>query len=444
MAITRRQFVSRLGALAAAAGLGQADVSRITEVFAYGTPAWGGTLGKPRVVWIHGAECTGCSTSLLSTYEDATGTAIYSGKNPFVSTLGAIGLATNDAVTAGSDLTLHPAYNVDSDDQAINIADVLVDIIDLQYHETVMGMGGDLAYQWLKDFMATNDKPFVLVVEGAMQPIDGGGAWGDTGTSVSWCSIGMDGNDGVVHEHDMGATVAALAGSSLCPAVIAIGQCATYGGYPGCKSPLDSVTAGFDTSQSQTGAVGAADFLTTAAPGAQAKVINVPGCPTNPWWFILTVVCWIVDAEKAFAGTLGTGVDADGPLGILAAGGAIKPDHVDYGGRLTYAYPGSVHGSYCTRIGSYNIGEFAEKPGDPGCLQKLGCKGPATKSSCPTHGWNSQQPENASLTVDSGLHALNNETGTAKGGNCTRAGHPCMSCTEKGYPDSFVPFVVRS
>jgi hypothetical protein len=30
------------------------------------------------------------------------------------------------------------------------------------------------------------------------------------------------------------------------------------------------------------------------------------------------------------------------------------------------------------------------------------------------------------------------------GGHCPRAGHPCMACTEKGYPDSFVPFVVRS
>ena len=27
------------------------------------------------------------------------------------------------------------------------------------------------------------------------------------------------------------------------------------------------------------------------------------------------------------------------------------------------------------------------------------------------------------------------------GGHCTKAGHPCMACTEKGYPDSFVPFV---
>ena len=64
MAITRRQFVTRLGALAAAAGMSQVDIARLGEAFAY-NPTYGGTLTKPRVVWVHGAECTGCSTSVL-------------------------------------------------------------------------------------------------------------------------------------------------------------------------------------------------------------------------------------------------------------------------------------------------------------------------------------------------------------------------------------------
>ena len=37
----------------------------------------------------------------------------------------------------------------------VNIADVVIDVIDLQYHETVMGMGGDLAAKWLNDFQPT-------------------------------------------------------------------------------------------------------------------------------------------------------------------------------------------------------------------------------------------------------------------------------------------------
>ncbi len=77
MAITRRQFVTRLGALAGAVGFSQAEVSKLAEAFAGNSNAvYGGTTGKPKVIWIHGAECTGCSTSLLGILEDAGG-------NPF-------------------------------------------------------------------------------------------------------------------------------------------------------------------------------------------------------------------------------------------------------------------------------------------------------------------------------------------------------------------------
>ena len=70
----------------------------------------------------------------------------------------------------------------------VNIADVVIDVIDLQYHETVMGMGGDLAAQWLNDFAdyvpgttpgSLGEDPFVLVVEGALQDKTQGGAWND-------------------------------------------------------------------------------------------------------------------------------------------------------------------------------------------------------------------------------------------------------------------------
>ena len=77
MAITRRQFVTRLGALAGAVGFSQAEVSKLAEAFAGNSNAvYGGANGKPKVIWIHGAECTGCSTSLLGILEDGAG-------NPF-------------------------------------------------------------------------------------------------------------------------------------------------------------------------------------------------------------------------------------------------------------------------------------------------------------------------------------------------------------------------
>jgi hydrogenase small subunit len=439
MAITRRQFVTRLGALAAAVGMSQADLAKVTEAFAHEAP-WGTKwYDKPKVIWVHGAECTGCSTSLLSLFEDARGTAI---EGTTTTTLNALnlavgGTATTDKVIATS--TNHPfghrtmnnasaATGMDPDGSAlttpyaVNIADVLIDFIALEYHETVMGMGGDLAYQWLNDARTTGSTtPFVMVVEGAIQPHAGGGYWNKTG-GAAWCSIG-ESEDGT-GEHRFDEVVADLAARPACVAIVAIGQCATFGGYPACVSPV--LGAG------QTGAMGTYDFLAAhGATGTKDKVINVPGCPTNPWWFVLTVVAWLVDATAALNGRTG-------PLNILDSSLGIKPGAVDRHRRLKAVYGSSVHGPACPRYQDYCNGVFAAKPGDPGCLQLIGCKGPATRSLCALHGWNGRQPHN-DVAWDAGIAA---DTGT-KGGFCVTAGHPCMGCTEKGYPDAFVPFVNR-
>jgi hydrogenase small subunit len=235
----------------------------------------------------------------------------------------------------------------------------------------------------------------------------------------------------------MSETVQTLAEQDECLAVIGIGQCATFGGYPACKSPLDSGSAGFDTSLAQSGAKGVYDFLydDPATRAYAAKVVNVPGCPTNPWWFVLTVVGIMVDIENGFANG-----GADGPLGIVKGDLSLNPAALDSTRRLKIAYPTAIHGPYCPRFNDWSIGLFAEKPGDPGCLQKIGCKGPAVKSLCGMHGWNAQQPNN-DTAWEYNLASSNPAAGGNRGGHCTRAGHPCMGCTEKGYPDTFVPFV---
>lgn len=443
MAITRREFVSRLGLLAAAAGLSKVEVSRIAEAFAgnSATGAFGPGKAKPKVIWIHGAECTGCSTSLLGLLEN-TGGNIFGTALTTGTAAGAAGiLPTATPFHPAAPFTLWNATdNVIEGAPLVNIADVVIDVIDLQYHETVMGMGGDLASQWLKDFVdympvasgtKPGDYPFVLVVEGALQDRTKGGAWGDTSnTDVPWCSIGhSDATSGVdKFEIDMAETVVKLAKKSTCAAILPIGQCATYGGYPGAKPRLSTTAAkkgagGFDPAMSQTGAKGVYEYLTTynsldaGAIAAAGKVINVPGCPTNPWWFVLTVVMVMAD--------------------IVSSAGLVLPPVVgqtlDYGRRAKKAYPIPVHSAYCPRYKYYTKGIYAAKPGQTGCLQKLGCKGIATNSLCGVHGWNNQQPQNLAHgmdTIDAG-----------RGGHCTMAGHPCMACTEKGYPDSFVPFV---
>jgi hydrogenase small subunit len=465
MAITRRQFVTRLGALAAAAGFSQAQASQIMDALAYsgtGNAPYQGTFGKPRVVWIHGAECTGCSTSLLGIFENVVGEAIPGSGITTATALGLAGtLPTNQApVSTAGGLLLHDTgvtALVGEPADSINIADVVIDVVDLIYHETVMGMGGDLAYQWLTTFAATNNTPFVLVVEGALQNKANGGAWGDTAAgsvAVPWCSIGMDGttsSTGAVGEIDMPEMAQTLAESPYCGAVIGIGQCATFGGYPGCKPPITTASAHFDTGKSQTDALGTYDYLALHSNANVAgKVINVPGCPTNPWWFVLSVVCILVDIPSILSapvntvGTLGVlkkvAANANNALGIgVNVGGGVDATR-----RIKAVYGNPIHGPYCPRYRNYVKGVYATQPGDPGCLQKIGCKGPAAKSLCGLHGWNNQQPQNP-VGWDEGVsHANPAPNGTTyTGGHCTRAGHPCMACTEKGYPDSFVPFVVR-
>ncbi len=436
MAITRRQFVSRLGALAAAAGMSQVEIAKIAEAFAgnSATGVFGPGAAKPKVIWIHGAECTGCSTSLLGILENVNGTAVF---GTSVTTGAAAGLAgitaTAPVFHAGAPFTLWNATeSVIEGAPLVNIADVVIDVIDLQYHETVMGMGGDLAAQWLKDFIdytpgsGTNpgDYPFVLVVEGALQNSALGGAWGDvSNTAVPWCSIAHSDATTGGFEIDAAVAVLALAQKSTCAAILPIGQCATFGGFPGAKPRISDAAAkkgvgGFDPKKSQTGAMGVFDYLNAnGAAAASGKVINVPGCPTNPWWFVLTVVMIMAD--------------------LVSSAGLVLPPVVgttlDVTRRPKKAYPVPVHSAYCPRYPAYAQGVFAAKPGQAGCLQKLGCKGLGTNSLCGVHGWNNQQPQNGATAVTT--------ISAVRGGHCTTAGHPCMACTEKGYPDSFVPFV---
>ncbi|MEI8084283.1 MAG: hypothetical protein WCI74_20775, partial [Actinomycetes bacterium] len=60
---------------------------------------------------------------------------------------------------------------------------------------------------------------------------------------------------------------------------------------------------------------------------------------------------------------------------------------------------------------------------------------------CAVHGWNATNPQNDS-TWENNLGSIKGENGQ-RPTFCVSAGHPCMACTEKGYPDAFVPFVTR-
>jgi hydrogenase small subunit len=199
------------------------------------------------------------------------------------------------------------------------IDDLIFDLISLDYHETLFAAAGHQAEAALRQAMRAHGGKYVCVVEGAIPTQENG----------IYCMIG--GRTAV----DIVKDVAGQAG-----AVIAIGSCASWGGIPSADP-------------NPTGAVGAHDILTGKT------VVNIPGCPANPYNFLGTVL------QYATYGTL-PALDAEG--------------------RPKFAYGQTIH-EHCPRRAHFDAGRFAQKFGDEGhrngyCLYKLGCKGPATYANC--------------------------------------------------------------
>jgi hydrogenase small subunit len=201
--------------------------------------------------------------------------------------------------------------------------------------------------------MLDPQKEFVLVAEGAFATKDDG----------IYCVIGEE--TALKRLTDLGKRAIA---------VIALGTCAAYGGIPAAGS-------------NPTGAKGVKKIFDEY--NISTPVINIPGCPAHPDWFVGTVAM------------------------ILTSG--LSSVELDDKGRPLAFFKHTIHDN-CPRRGYYDIGKFAKKLSDPYCLYQLGCKGPITHADCPTRLWN--------------------------GGTnwCIGAGHPCVGCVEPGFPDETSPF----
>jgi hydrogenase small subunit len=225
---------------------------------------------KPSVIWLHFQECTGCTESLLR--------------------------------------TSHPPLD-----------ELIVDLISLDYHETLFAAAGHQVEAARRDAMKANAGKYVLVVEGAIPTKDGG----------IYCKIGGQTAQQMLEE------CAAHAG-----AIIAIGSCASWGGIP-------------SVGPNPTEAKGAGAVL-------QGKtVVTIPGCPANPYNLLGTVL------QYATYGTLPK-LDSLGRP-IFAYGRTIHDDcprrpHFD-AGRFAQQF-----------------GDEGHRKGY--CLYKLGCKGPVTHANC--------------------------------------------------------------
>ena len=271
--------------------------------------------------------------------------------------------------------------------------------------------------------------PFVLVLEGSF-PIDSKLAKKlgvDVPDSVDYfCYIGDENNRPISCTEWIRRLLPRAA------AVVAVGNCACYGGLIANKVvendfmkkmgyDLFEKWGGKQLSYSPTGAMGffpdpvrgfkgLVDVLDEAepfrrfvygqckptAPGQKdcRPAVAVPGCPAN----------------------------GNGQLRVLAnlvlwAKGILPLPELDKYWRPKYIFGPTVH-EQCPRAASYAAGDFRKNPGDPDykCLFAVGCKGPV--SNCP---WN--------------------KVGWVNGvGGPTRTGGVCIGCTMPGFTDAFEPF----
>jgi hydrogenase small subunit len=361
MNVSRREFLQLLAGLGISAALPESLIQK----------ALAGNA-DPRVIWLQGQGCSGCSISLLNSINITT------------------------------------------------IDDVLLNYVNMEYNSTIIASAGELAFagaigthptaselaslgdDWLStdlsdfdlntdgrvnliDFAKLASQGFTLVVEGAI-PI---------GADGSFCGVGA--------EIMMIEAFDRL--SDKADQVIAYGTCAAFGGIPaGSPNP--------------TSAVGVQDVLDYL--GRTKTVINIPGCPSHPDWFVGTLVTLLsgepvsLDAYGRPSAYFGQTIhDACSNLSAFSANFAPEMSH--------------ARGRACLLCHSPNDHELPDPTtlGEQGCLFALGCKGRATHGDCPTRKWNSPAQGQAGVNW------------------CIGARTPCIGCTEPNFPDGMAPFHIN-
>ena len=262
--VSRREFMKFCTAVAVAMGMGPAFAPKVAEALT--------AKRRPSVVYLHCAECTGCSEAVLRTTQ------------PYIDEL-------------------------------------ILDVISLDYHETIMAAAGEMAEKALHDAV-NSDEGFVCVIEGGIPTIEDG-AWGKVAgkTMLDICS-----------------EVAPKAA-----AVISIGACAAFGGVQkAAPNPSKAMS------------------VNEALKDLGVNAINIPGCPPNPINFVGTVVHYLTK-------------------GLPELDDYNRPT-LFYGQTVHDNCPRLKHfdnGEYAESFGD----EGAKKGW---CLYNLGCKGPYTYNNCPT------------------------------------------------------------
>jgi len=249
------------------------------------------------------------------------------------------------------------------------IKNVLVDEVipgkhvNVRYQATIMAGSGYQVIDAMEETRKQYKGQYLLVVDGAI-PTRSDGLYGSLGE-----------REGVPVSFT--ERVEELGRDAL--AVIALGTCSSFGGIA-AASPNPSQC------------ISASELFHSR--GVTTPLVNVPGCPPHPDWFLGTVASIMI-------------------------GGLPKPEDLDDFGRLKAFYGKLIHEN-CERRAYYDEQKFAKKFGDEGCLYELGCKGPVTHADCPIRRWNG------------GINW------------CVGCGGLCIGCASPGFPDMTSPMYEKT
>ena len=271
--VSRRHFLSFCGKLAVVAPMGLAITSKLTPEAIAATV---GAAKRPSVIWLHMQDCTGCTETLLRTSQP-------------------------------------------------DLATLILNVISLDYHETVMAASGHDAELALEDAMKANDGKFICVVEGSIPTKDQGKY------------LYLAGKPGIQVLDEVTKRAAA---------VVSIGSCASWGGVP-------------SSGPNPTGATGV-DQIVKNKP-----VVNIPGCPPNPYIVLATIL------EYATTGK------------VPALDEFHRPKFA-YDRTIHEHCPRRAH--FDAGRFAKVFGDDGHRQG--WCLYRLGCKGPVTHASCSTRHFN--------------------------------------------------------
>jgi hydrogenase small subunit len=238
----------------------------------------------------------------------------------------------------------------------------------VSFHPTLMDSAGEAAM----DSLAS--EPDILIVEGAV-PVE----------IPQAATLGRDerGNPKPIVDWVIELAEAA-------DLVVAVGSCSAYGGLP-AAGRHDSGDVGADPTGArglqfdgrEPGGVFGPDFQT----GRGLPVVNVPGCPAHPEHVLLTLAT-VLNGHDPTLDEFNRPLPIFGPL---------------------------VHDD-CSLREEYEDGNFADHPGDDGCLYEAGCAG--VYAYCD----DSKRLRNGGTTI------------------CRDVGAPCIGCVEPAFWDRFTPF----